>query len=122
MDTATLIELLNAAGYKTGHCHLDGVPPGRPDCVLAVHMKDGQDTPITGLLDHIESEEPDKDMHLVVTSVENRMGHYLLQPSKDGGAIWVYVDIPVPCPAVTKASDATHPTIAVNSYGSSASN
>lgn len=97
MDIETLVQLLQAAGYTTGHAHLTGVPEGQPDTVLTVLTVKDQLPPMTGVIEHLESEEPDVDCGKVVAAIERWMERYRLMPAPGGQIIWVYFNVPVAC-------------------------
>lgn len=123
MDALSMIELLTAAGYKVGHAHLGNVPPGRPDKVLIVFNDKDQLPPMTGLIEHIESEEYDPENNTVIASIQRRMENHRLLPAPNGGCIWVYLDIAVECSYFEEdVKEPNHANVAVNSRGSGALN
>jgi hypothetical protein len=122
MDSATIMELLEAAGYTLGHAHVSGAPEGQPDTVLVVHQNKDQTPPCSGLIDHLESEEPDQYVGNVVASIERRMARFKVQHAPDGAVIWIFLDIPVECPELKEARDEAALVSAINSNGSRALN
>lgn len=122
MDSKTIVELLEAAGYTIGHAHFSGVPAGQPDTVLVVHQAKGQAPPCSGLIDHIETEEPDQFVGQVLTSIERALARYRVQPAPDGAVVWIFMDVAVECPEVKEARDEVFAVSAINSRGSRASN
>lgn len=122
MDSATIIQLLQAAGYKTGHAHYSVAPPGQPDCILIVYMEKDQLPPFDGLIEHIESEEPDIDCAKVVSALQRRMEGASVQAAPNGGAVFIYPQIAAPCTEVNEAAAAIQQHIVITARGSSALN
>lgn len=128
MTSDTIIELLKAAGYKIGHTHL---PPWLQvagiECCLVVQHDTNHLPPLIGLLEHLETEEPDASFPETVKELQNKFALHHVADAPGGNKVYIYMSIAVECPSVRAAkqlleAEVYGEPVSFMSPGSSASN